>query len=338
MAQTTVFKVTMFFGDGRYGWSETYYTQTVNQSKLAVAPTNPLAVLPQTVTLAAARAAMLPGTVSNCVLLNNGVATKPVLEYIRISTVGAQRVTAFYDPQSSEIVNGVNLAPSITNQPLTTSQVLANDSASNPFTGIEMECQLGNGLISKRILSGIPSQDICDQAWGKSSGWYGLWKNFANILTTAGWGTLSNSPFNNAGLLSGIFQPLLAATTQADGRVLLEWSTAMSFNTLATGCPDWRIMIACYRPVPGGYPRLNGVYRISDPQSTTIGTGSNSQPGFSALTKRVFKPLNTFNLGYIAPFSVGVFTPFVSATLTRTMSRKRGRPFGQSRGRALTVR
>lgn len=338
MAVTTTYKVTMFFGDGRYGWSETYYTQNVSTSKITTPTISPLLVLPQAVQLASARAAMLAIGPPACTLAGQGGTTSPQLEYIRISTVGSLRVTAFYDPQSGEIVNGVGLPSSVTTNRLTNSTILQNVAADNPYSCILMDCTLGNGLVSKRPLSGVPDMDVCDQSWFSSSGWYQLWKNFANLLVTGGvWGTISNSPFSNPGQINPSWQPIDSITNGPDGRPIITYELPIVFPLDSSGCPDFKVVIKCFRPMPGHTERLNGIYRISEPDDIILGTPPNTKPAYSIQLYRVMKPLYPFNMGYIASYQGGVFTPFLTATLTRTISRKRGRPFGLQRGRSLVI-
>lgn len=343
---TTTFKVVFFFGDGRYGWSENYFTQAQSGANITVPPNSPYSVLPQTIKLASARAAMLARGAAPCGFGNQGGSNAPALEYIRISTVGALRITAFYDPQSGEIINGMNLPPSITTNPLTNSQVLATVPPDNPYSCVEMVCGLGNGLVSKRPLSGVPDMDICDQSRsasstsaGVSSGWEQLWKQFAALLTQGNvWGTISNSPFSNAGNLNAAWQPILNIANGLDGHPTLSYELPLNFAIDASGCPDYRVMIKCFRPMQGHNERLNGVYRVSTPSPGNIGSLDNPLDGFRVTLKRVMVPLYPFNYGYISAYNGGVFTPFLSASLTRVVARKRGRPFGLVRGRSAVVR
>lgn len=324
-------KITMYFSDGKFGWSETYYT--LAQVLLKTNLIDPISLLPATVKLAQARASMLAGAPSGCSLALAGYqGSAPYLEYIRISQVGQPRNTAFYDPQSGQIINSGSLSASLSNNPLNVSGLLSAETADNPYSAMEMLMTLSNGLTVKRSLSGIPDSVICDQAWNRSNSWYTLWLAFANALVTGGWGVASNSiTANNASLVGS--EPI-TGISQIDplGRPTITIPGALSYATSINGCPDYRVLIYCYRSAPGGYPNLNGVYRVNLPQ------GSSAPAGTVLQIQRSFKPLNPSNYGSVMPYNGPFFSPIRAITLTRPVAKKRGRPFGLPRGRARVTR
>lgn len=338
MAVTNILKVTFFFGDGRYGWSETYYRLLNSGSSIGaggngqITPSSLLGTLPDVIKLAQARANMLPTAVSACGITAGGpVGSRPALEYIRVSQVGFPRNTVFYDPQSGDVVNSTALPASVTTNPLTNTTLLADSPADNPYSAIEMEMTLANGLTSRRALSGVPDVNICDQNWSGGS-WYQLWKVFAGVLVNGGWGVASSSITANGRSIAGA-QPI-TSITQADalGRPTIGVAVPLDFGTTLTGCPDFRVQIFCYRSMPGNLPNLNGVYRVNLPPGTTAPRGTAMQ------LSRSFLPLQAFDLGMVMPYSGPGFTGILAATLTRTISKKRGRPFGLQAGRRRVTR
>lgn len=334
MATANLAKVTYFFGDGRYGWSETYYCLGQQSTLKPSGIINPLLTLPAAIQLAKARAAMLAAGAATCNFSNPALSgSVPSLEYIRISQVGQQRNTAFYDPESGEIINSQNIAPSIATSKLQANPQLTGYGADNPYSAMEMLLNLGNGLVSKRALSGIPDVSICDQSWSNStSPWYKLWKGFAVQLTNGTWGVASNSIVANDVNVTGS-QPIGLITQNALGQPVISLTVPLSFATGVNGCPVNYVQWFCYKSAPGSYPNLNGVYPVAGPIQV-----SGSLYPYQYTILRSFKPINPSRYGSVLPYPGPTFTPIVAATLTRPIAKKRGRPFGLVRGRARVVR
>lgn len=324
-------KVTFFFSDGRYGWSENYFCIGSQKSGAPSGVLDPWGVLSNAFPLARARANFLALQSTTC---SQGIIAAtvgaPGLEYIRISQVGQPRNTAYYTPYGGEIVGSNIPAGQPSSQGLRTDTQLATFAADNPYSAVEMECTLGNGLTVKRAMSGFPDGMICDQSWGAGNPAYTLWKKFAKILTNGVWGVASSSIVANNVNVAGAV-PIENIAQNVQGQPQLSVSTIFQLNTGNNGCPIFSVQIFCYKSAPGRYPNLNGVWPVA-----------NIVPGTSALQiitlNRVLKPISAARYGSVIPYAGPSFSPFINVELTGTMNKKRGRPFGLRAGRAALTR
>lgn len=330
-------KCTFFFSDGKYGWSETYCQSLLTGGKLAVSQSL-ASVMPAVLRLAAKRGNMLPGAVGNCSnITNRGVKTTPVLEYIRISQVGVPRNSLFYSPSGGELVTPAGAANINVAFPSDTTMLALT--ADNPYSAVEMEISLGNGLVTRRAISGVPDSVVCDQEWSYNSSWYTLWKAFAQQLFLDQWGVLSSSVAANGVNLTNA-TPILGISQQDDifCRPYIQVGSVGNFVGSGNICGGNYVQIVCYKSNPGPFPNLNGIYRIGTITPATILTGSATTQGFQFQLNKSFKCLNPFNLGYVLPYAGPAFVPITGAQLTRTILKKRGSPFDRPHGKRKTVK
>lgn len=326
-----MYKVTLFFGDSRYGWSETYYYSPTPTTKLLAPLADPLSIMPQVLKMAQARKLMLPTGLSSCGSgRNSGVAGAPDIEYIRVSTVGKARQTAWFDPQSGTIISSGTAGPVFNNFNLSYNDAYGSAAADNPYSAIEAEFTLSNGLTAKRAFSGVPDDLICDQSFVRASPFTQTFASFAAILVNGNWGAASSSlTANSAAPPNGT--PIVTWSQDANGRPLFSTATPLNLAVLPNGCVANKVQVYCYKAMPGNYPNLNGVHRIGSPVN-----GVSGQTIYTCLD--VHRPIDTFTNGYVLPYAGPTFAWYTAASLVRTVSRKRGAPFGLSRGRRKVTR
>lgn len=338
---TNIAKVTFVFSDGRYSWQEVYYRQSATAGKLQVGQIDLSAVLALAIPLAKLRSAMLPSGGNLCSGGTfTGVTGVPKLVYIRVSQVGYPRNTLFFDPAAGPIVSSG--LPGLVQAPFSADALLLSQAADNPYSGIQMELSLANGLTSKRVLSGVPDSLVCDQGWDRSNGFTTLFTPFASELVTNNWGVVSSSIYaNNAGQIPVGATPIL--NWAADDLVFCRptMSVGTGFNNGVAGsppCSGGYVQVICYKSNPGPFPNLNGVYRMGTSSLGSMGTGSNLQTIISFQINKSFKCFSPFFNGYAIPYTGPAFTDIVAAQMTNVVMKKRGGSFGLPHGRRRTVK
>lgn len=333
-------KATFFITDGRYSWTESYYNTNGMTDGIKATQTALGAIMLQAVRLARFRAAMLPSsTVTNSQQSTCTSGSFPQLVYIRISQVGSPRNTLFFDPSGSTLTSSIlqtNRVP-----PFKSDKLLQLTQADNPYSGVQMELSLNNGLTSKRVLSGVPDNSICDQTVDSSSDFATLFNVFAAELVNTQWGVISSSvTANNNGSVPAGAVPILAwsADDPVFCRPTITVGSAWPAATTPQGCGNQYVQVICYKSNPGPFPNLNGIYRIGTTTSGTLTTGSGNQPSFSFQINKSFKCFNPFFNGYVIPYAGPKFVDITGAQITGAVLKKRGGSFGQPHGRRRIVK
>ena len=296
-------KATFFINDGSYGWSESYYDKATSPA-LGDTMTRALA-------LAKPRSQML-GSASACAL----GCSAPILQWIRVSQLGAARRTLFAtigtfnvpNPQTLVAVASTNV--SIKNLP-------ANETAAdNPYSALEMALELSGGGTSKRAISGVPDDVICDQGFTQNSPFFSSAKTFIQQLIQS-WGALQRLTPSSPPAGSVID----TITQDPNGRPIITLAAALPIACCAT----MQLQIFCYKATPGS-PVINGIYRafpVYTPPAVTTAVW---------MLNKAFPPLFPLCNGYAIQPAPSVAS-FNSGRFIRPMKKSRGRPTNLVRGR-----
>ena len=213
------------FGDGKYGWTESYYDNNDENSQ----------ELTETAArkLADSRAELLAGPSGTT------PPTQPVIERIVITTIGnprLSRVVKFNNTSSKTIKNR--------SQP-------AGSAPDNPYSAYGVTFQLQNGHKSPRAISGVPDAALTGQTGVKGlTGFFGALDRFIAHLTAdnSPWGALTFAPSP---------QPLnmiTAITQDPNGRPTITPAEAL---VAPDGSCSLEVVIADYSPEPRT-PSING--------------------------------------------------------------------------------
>lgn len=320
-------KATVFFSDGIYGWSETYYdanagntlVQTMNQAiKLMTPRVQILATGPQ------------PSfSIRGC------GCPQPV--WIRVSKVGAPRQSIFATPggltvtgQGQATANDWNVAWKCGSSP-------ASDAADNPYSGLLFTATGVNGSKSRRVISGVPDAVIADQAWNNGSTWAKNLAKFFSALTSGAWGGLeTNGKLTPTGglpagatALNSQLATVPGITQNPNGSLTFTPAVPIPVSSFAENvCANLRIALLCEKSYKC-YGSLNGLYRV-------VGLVTNDAYT-SFTTLKTFKPIGVFFPGYIVPYQPDVDT-WATCVAEGPDKRDRGRPFGLRRGRSAIRR
>ncbi len=324
-------KATFFFVDGFYGWQEVYYD---NQTGNNLAQTATKAA-----TLGRLRAKLLAQGGNPC---NKSVCSVPRLAYIRASAVLNPRQTIILAPDKVNVTNNERVAPWAvppspgTNDGSGTVNTVATESPDNPWSGIQMLWDLSDDTVAKRVLTGVPDVDVCDQAASKTGAFVDAFRVFANELVN-GWGTLSKRAVLVNGQVPAGALAITNVTQDAQGRPIITvqppgWVPGATGSPFTNPC-NMHLTIFGYTPQLH-FPTINGTYRVFS--ATTPPT----QPGLQWLLRKTFKPLNSaaaLCLGYAIPTAPNVVS-IMDVILGGPQKKNRGVPFYRPRGRRPTVR
>lgn len=291
-----------FFSDGRYGWSEVYYDATAGSLALTETWT-------RAQKLASFRQNMLATGAGVC---KGGPCTFPSLIWTRISNTANPRQTLFSNP-SGLILNGIQGQGLIGKQLISASE--SGVAPDNPYSAVGLILSLANGGQSKRSISGVPDEFICDQAFDPSNGWVKSAQAFVDSLISGPWGALQATHPSTPPAGSVI----TAITQDAFGHPVI---------TLTTGLPvGCSVRLTVWNYVANtGTPSINGTYRAF-PGPATAGLAT------VWTLRKVFTPLSPLCFGNAIVYTPAV-TAFTNAVLTRPTKRSRGRPTALPRGRA----
>jgi hypothetical protein len=300
---STLNRATLFINDGSFGWSESYYRVGSETFQATMARAAILAQLRQN----------MLGGVASCSV----TCTGPTVRWIRVSSrfPGQQRLGLFAT-YGGILLNDPAQQQQLPQLPGLKGGVL--DAADNPYSAIEFILTLAAGGQSRRAISGVPDDFICDQGLSNVGGFVNALKLFVGELV-ANWGALTSRP--PATPLPG--QVILEITQDPSGRPIIKLTSPVPIV-----CSQ-KLQVFQYVAVPGT-KNLNGTY-LALPQTPSVPmTGSTD----IWLLRRPMPPLSWLSMG-----NALVPTPVVSAftypvSTPRPTKRDRGRPFGLSRGRA----
>lgn len=325
-------RATLFFTDGSFGWSETYWDTAYGA---ALKDT-----LGRATTLARARAAMLAQGSNPCA---GGPCGKPVLTWIRISSLSNPRATMVANPAGVVAVQGAGQ----TNIGSGGSGQVAGLAADNPYSAVLMVANLVGGGTSRRPLSGIPDGFVCDQSLAPGSAFTKAFQRFGNVLANGDWGALSEYgsgfakpvPFiPNPNVAGGVGSAVaIASVTQdAQGHPVVSLASPLPMPPgISTACG--------FRATIFGYigdhksPNINGTWRMVTTVPYSAGPPVVQQQ--IRLSKAMAPLASTIACNGWIQFYNPVVVPFTTpVTLERPMSKKRGRPFGLQRGKSKVRR
>lgn len=307
---------TIFFEDNAYGWGENYYDTALGATLVET--------MNKLISLAKKRSNMLAQGPGTCF---GGNCQGPTVSRLRTSVVGG-RATLFATPDDvltqeapgnpTYIKGGtINLSPK--------KQGIQTAAPDNPYSAMNLIVQMDNGHQSKRKISGVPDEVICDQSWNTSTAWNSFGKSFLKELVAGNWGGVVPTPGTLVPAQTTTIQQILTLSQDSQGHAVI---------TVGTGFPpncNARYVVQHYVAVPGT-PRINGIQRWFPGTPDPI-TGLSKQ----LTSRQTYKQLDAICLGEIFVY-VPIVSKFNTATFTQPGLKKRGKPIGGPRGRASRAR
>jgi hypothetical protein len=319
-------KVTLFFGDGRYGWSESYYDNVTGNDLNTT--------LTKAIILGRVRSRLLAQGANPCQSIR---CTVPNLLYIRVSNVNNPRQTTFAKPDGVRITNNGNQVPWASSNSGSGwlsgfGDIVGTAPADNPYSAVDMLWEMSDNSVVKRAISGVPDWLICDQTTDNTTAWTSQFQAFA-INLVKNWGSLTKKPIFNGGVPPGTAQQITNVTQNAAGQPIITvtpgWPLFVAGSPFPNPC-NTHITVFGFVPLKPA-PTINGVYRAFA-QGAAVG-GLYTQ----WLLRQSFKPVGPpgpLCLGFAMPTAMNVLT-ITDVVLGGPMKKDRGRPFDLPRGKSL---